>query len=416
MPERSRPGHGEMLWIRDFDETDEILKNKLFYSTLSLGPSAPIMADTLISLHGDAHTYRRRTEILMFSRPALISYELQLVRPALRQSLADEVSTGTAKVAIQEVLRYALMLVAARIVGLDDVDTAADTFALRSMSERIGEGNSSDWSTRDVDAVLRDALAAKDEFAERFYGPARARRGALLARCRAGEIGTDQLPNDLLMLLLKAYEDWDEDQLLRECIFFLGASAITTTSLAPHALFEILNWVAVHPEDAARLQDITFLRQAVHEALRLHPPVPALLRAPLEDVRLSSGRLIRKGDYIALDLNAVNRREDVFGPDARSFNPYRNPVRKGVHGYGESFGAGAHVCPGRLIAVGAASPAATRTSEDSTIGVMVRLLEELFRYDVTLDPDDPPVLREDTQADRYARFWVLLTERAGSLV
>jgi cytochrome P450 len=140
------------------------------------------------------------------------------------------------------------------------------------------------------------------------------------------------------------------------------------------------------------------------------------LRAPLEDVRLSSGRLIRKGDYIALDLNAVNRREDVFGPDARSFNPYRNPVRKGVHGYGESFGAGAHVCPGRLIAVGAASPAATRTSEDSRIGVMVRLLEELFRYDVTLDPDDPPVLREDTQADRYARFSVLLTERAGSLV
>lgn len=42
---------------------------------------------------------------------------------------------------------------------------------------------------------------------------------------------------------------------------------------------------------------------------------------------------------------------------------------------------------------------------------MVRLLEELFRYDVTLDPDDPPVRRSDTQADRYARFSVLLTRR-----
>jgi cytochrome P450 len=134
------------------------------------------------------------------------------------------------------------------------------------------------------------------------------------------------------------------------------------------------------------------------------------LRAPLEDVRLASGRLIREGEYIALDLNAVNRREDVFGPDADSFDPHRVPVRQGVHGYGESFGAGPHVCPGRLIAVGAAS-AVARSSEDSTIGVMVRLLEELFRYDVTLDPDDPPVLRSDTQIGRYARFSVLLTER-----
>jgi cytochrome P450 len=206
---------------------------------------------------------------------------LELVRPALRQSLAGKVAaTGTAMVAIQEELRHALMLVAARIVGLDDVDSAEATAALRSMAERIGEGNSSDWSNRDVDAVMRDALAAKDEIAERFFAPARGRRGALLARHRAGEIGAGELPNDLLMLLLKAYADWDEDKLLRECIFFLGASATTTTSLAPHALFETLTWVAAHPEDAAKLQDIDFLRQLVHEALRLHPPVPALLRAP----------------------------------------------------------------------------------------------------------------------------------------
>src|SRR4051812_46330363 len=173
MPEQSRPGQAEMLWITDFDETDEILKSTRFYSTLSLGPSAPITGNTLISLHGDAHTYRRRTEILMFSRPALVSYELELVRPALRQSLAGQLrATGTAKIAVQEVLRYALMLVAARIVGID-VETEEDTQALRSMSERIGEGNSSDWSTVDTDAVMRSALAAKDEFAERFFDPAR---------------------------------------------------------------------------------------------------------------------------------------------------------------------------------------------------------------------------------------------------
>lgn len=410
MLQEARPSHTEMLWITDFEESDEILKSKSFFSTLSLGPAAPIMGQTLISLHGDEHTYRRRTEIVMFSRPALVSYELDLVRPTLRESLAELVTaTGTAKVAIQAVLRLALLKVSARIVGLDGVETTEDTEALRSMAERLGEGNSSDWATRDLDDVIRDALKAKDEFDARFFRPARERRGVLLERCKAGELTADELPNDLLMLLLRAYEQWDEDQLLRECIFFLGASASTTTAIAPHAVYEILNWISAHPEDAPRIQETDFLRQAVHETLRLHPPVPALLRAPLEDVVLSSGRRIAKGDHIAIDLNAINRDPEVFGEDAASFNPYRTP-RKGVHGYGESFGAGPHVCPGRLIAVGATA-AAQKHSDDNTIGVLVRLLEELFRYDVALDPTDPPVRRDDTKADRYATFFVLIKQR-----
>ena len=36
--------HTEMIWIRDFEETEEILKSKSFYPTISMGPSAPIMA------------------------------------------------------------------------------------------------------------------------------------------------------------------------------------------------------------------------------------------------------------------------------------------------------------------------------------------------------------------------------------
>jgi cytochrome P450 len=410
MHQQSRPGHQEMLWIKDFAEADEILKSKLFYSTLSLGPSAPIMAETLISLHGDEHTYRRRTEILMFSRPALVSYELQLVRPALRTSLARMVSgTGSAKVPILDVMRFALLRVSARIVGLDDVDTEEATDELRSMAERIGEGNSSDWAVTDLEDIMRDALAAKDEFKARFFDPARQRREVLLEKYKAGELTADQLPNDLLMLLLKAYENWDEDQLLRECLFFLGASASTTTNIAPHTLYEILRWIDQHPEDAGKIHDTDFLRAAVHETLRLHPPVPALLRSVLEDVELKSGRVIRKGEYIALDLGSINQQEEVFGPDARSFNPYR-AVGKGLHGYGESFGAGPHVCPGRLIAVGATA-AATKNSDDNTIGVLVRLLEELFLYDVSLDLEDPPRRRDDTEADRYATFSVIISQR-----
>jgi hypothetical protein len=98
-------------------------------------------------------------------------------------------------------------------------------------------------------------------------------------------------------------------------------------------------------------------------------------------------------------LNYVNQREEIFGSDAQSFDPYR-ALRKGVPGYGQSFGAGPHVCPGGLIPAGATA-AVTKNSDDNTIGILARLLEELFLYDVSLDPEDLPRRRDDTEADRY---------------
>jgi Cytochrome P450 len=136
------------------------------------------------------------------------------------------------------------------------------------------------------------------------------------------------------------------------------------------------------------------------------------MRAALEDVELSAGRVMPAGVNFALDLNAVNRSKAAFGEDADRFNPHRVPP-KGVHGYGESFGAGPHVCPGRLIAAGAA--VAVDDSDDATIGVLVRLMEELFRYDVRLDPQDPPTRRMDTMVDRYDCFNVLVSPREAAL-
>lgn len=408
---RTRPGHDEMEWITDFAEADEILKSKKFRNTLHDGPARWIIGDTLGTLWGDDHTYRRRTEMLIFSRPALLSYELELIRPALREALGSQ-ADGVARIPIQGMMRSALLRISARVVGLD-VQTQEDTDALRAMSERIGEGTASEWLTEGVDEVVSRSIETKDEFRDRFFRPARDRRAELLRRVAAGELDAAELPNDLLTLLLKAYDEWDEDKMLRECIFYLGASASTTSQAAPHVLFEILNWVEKHPEDAQLMRDVRFLRAAVHETLRLHPPAPALMRAPLEDVVLSSGRVMKADVNFALDLNAINRNPEVFGPDAAEFNPHRVPI-KGVHGYGESFGAGPHVCPGRLIAAGAA--VAVESSDDSTIGVLVRLMEELFRYEVSLDPEDPPTRRTDTLVDRYDRFTVLVRPRPGVLV
>ena len=81
----------------------------------------------------------------------------------------------------------------------------------------------------------------------------------------------------------------------------------------------------------------------------------------------------------------------------------RNPR---AHLYALSFGFGPHVCPGRLVAVGAGNGAIER--EDLPAGVLVRLFQEIYRYEVTVDPDNPPLLRTDTVADRYGSFPVVL--------
>jgi hypothetical protein len=61
------------------------------------------------------------------------------------------------------------------------------------------------------------------------------------------------------------------------------------------------------------------------------------------------------------------------------------------------------------VAVGAGNGSIGRP--DAPAGVLVRLLEELFRFDPRLDPLDPPVLRDDTAAVRYERFPITLRRR-----
>ena len=42
--------------------------------------------------------------------------------------------------------------------------------------------------------------------------------------------------------------------------------------------------------------------------------------------------------------------------------------------------------------------------EDVNIGVLTRIMAELFRREVRLVPERPPVKRTDTGADRFASF------------
>jgi cytochrome P450 len=90
---------------------------------------------------------------------------------------------------------------------------------------------------------------------------------------------------------------------------------------------------------------------AAGESLRLHQPVPTLLRIALKDVTLASGRKIAKDERIALFFTPANRETGVFGADANEFNPYRVAPPK-LQPWGLTFGGGVHMCIGRPLATG----------------------------------------------------------------
>ncbi len=395
-------------WIRDHDDAVEVLKSPLFANTLQNGVNFPVIGGNLLSLVGDEHAARRRSEIVMFSRRGQLEYEFELVQPTvvrqLEASLAGE--SSWVPLDLMRLARNSLVRVSARVVGLDGVDTDDATERLLDYSGRLGEAFAIDWSTGDPDEIMADALAAKAGFIRDYFEPSCRRRRDLIARSARGE--AVELPGDLLTILLGGGETWDEDQLAREAIFFLVASANTTTHSTPHVYLEIARWFDAHPGRRSLAGELSFVQRAVVEALRLHPTVPALPRVALADIELASGTRFHRGEFFAVDSNSANRSPAVFGPDADEFDPFRELANRS-HGYATSFGAGPHVCPGRLVAVGGGTGVVP--SDDAPAGVLTRMFHEAFKYDLRLIPGQTPELRTDTKTNRYASFPVQVRRR-----
>jgi cytochrome P450 len=289
-------------------------------------------------------------------------------------------------------------------LGLDLPNDDAAFERLSLLNDKLFEGTRLQWSSRDLDEAVAEGVEYKRLFTEEFVRPAMARRAALVARFRVGEIKEEQLPRDLLTQLLLAPHPIDEDDIVRECIVFLAASNTSTTSAACFTILELDEWLKAHPDDRALLGDVDFLRNAAMESLRLKPPTPIILREAHADIALPSGEQISEGERIGLDLRTVNRDPEVFGAEPDAYNPYRESK---FHNFGFSFGPGIHVCIGQPLVVG------TRASSGDPVdidGILVLLLKRLYEFGLELDPADPVVHSPggDTDVGPFVRFPVKL--------
>lgn len=352
------------------------------------GPTDAFVGQSVISLHGQAHFSRRRLEARLFTRAERSRLELEIVLPAL-QDLLESTAGGQANLMVFS--RLILIRASAAVVGIAPVEDIATADRLRVLAEDIVNAVAIDWVTENQEAVRRAGIEARDAFKTSFYDPARAG----LTPASAADVG------GLISLLLRnASTVGSEDVMFREAVLFLIASSTTTTNALPHAVWELELWLAKHPEQRSRLSRLAFCRSVASEALRLHPPVPALLRQVTEDTVLPSGLSLRAGEFVALDLISSSRDPRIFGDDSSEFNPLR-AIPEAALPFGFSFGGGAHMCLGRTLAVG--NPGDDEDAQ-APQGILTRLVYELYKAGMTLDDQSRPTFREATQKNEYVSF------------
>lgn len=119
------------------------------------------------------------------------------------------------------------------------------------------------------------------------------------------------------------------------------------------------------------LKRCTYLKWVLNEALRMYPPVPLNLRQAIRDTKLPKGGgadgqspvLVRKGQYVALHIYAMQRLEEHYGKDAHIFRPERWASHSRTGAF-MPFGSGPRICLGQQFALTEASYIMVRLVQD----------------------------------------------------
>ena len=362
-----------------------------------------IMGGTLLVLHGEEHRQRRAIEARVFRRNFFKYYEKEVFPATLAQTIAPYIAAGGGDLIA---LGYRLTAnLTADFAGIDrPARTAAETEQLIKLVKKMSEGATMVHSTRDP-AVLRDEVReALAEFDRDFLQPSIARRAALLEQVQNGALAEEDLPRDVLTVILKAQDElqFDATQRLREIAFYMQAGAHSTANSVVHAMEEILTWTGDDAERRARLVDPRFVQRCVHESLRLHPASPEAWRKTTCPMALAGAGTLAEGERVELDLFAANRDATIFGENATTFDPDR-VLPTGIMPSGLAFGIGVHACLGRELDGGvlARPDAAIDTVQFGIVTLIVIKLLELGAQKV---PGDPPTPDQRTSRPNWGRY------------
>lgn len=392
--------------LSSFAGAQEVLRNaELRQSMYEAG--GIVMDDVLLTLTGDAHRQRRAAAFQVFARGYFRRYEREVFPPMLERTLAPFLAQGRADL-VECGYRVTLNLTA-DFAGIDRPHgSAAETEDLLDLVRRFSEAATVFHSKRDHAEVIDAARRSLARFDREYLAPSIDRRRQALARFAAGAIGEDDLPRDILTVLLRRFEQLGltPDVLRREIAFYLQAGSHSTANASVQAIHHILHWCAQHSGARERLlDDGLMLQRFVHESLRLHPASPVARRRAGCALALAGHGAIAEADDVVADLYHANRDPAVFGADAHAFNPLRE-LPAGVRPWGLTFGYGSHACMGRDLDGGVVPTPATVPAEHQ-YGVITRYVGALLRHGACIDPSAPPRPDPNTERSNWGTYPVL---------
>jgi cytochrome P450 len=353
--------------------------------------------------HGAVHRARRRVENTQFRADVLRLYERELF-PKVMNDLLDRLIDSD-RVDLFPIGEMLSVVLAARRAGVEyDAASLDDLRALVRLVDAFSQG-AAILDARDPEAVRSLVRDAYEEFETRFVRPAWHRRVEAIARLRRGEISEEQLPHDILTVLLLHRDDPsleldDERRVVREVATYLQGGTHTSAQTLVNALDAIFE----RPDATALLErvaaDTLFAQRVIQETLRLRPTTPKARRRAEADSEVA-GMRIPKDAQVILDFTAGNRDPEVFGQTADEFDPDR-PLPPTVPRWGLSFGAGPHQCPGRAVGAGFPVPGDLQVDDDHVYGLVALELQAVARRGVRPDPERAP--ERDLRTARFTRW------------
>ena len=357
-----------------------------------------LLENVLLVLHGDKHTERRSTELKLFRKDFTRYYLREVFPETVRRTLAPFLAVCSMD--LLDFARRVNINLSADFAGIDRPEkSVAESEHLARLVRKFGEGATLVHSTRDKDEVRNEVSLAIADLDENFFQLSLDRRRDALVQAASGTISEDELPRDILMVLVQNQEKLaiDEAGMRREIAFFLQAGSHSSGNSMVHAFHDIQQWCQDHPADRERLQqDRLFVQRCVHESMRLHPASPVAWRSAACPVSLADGASLSTDEPLLVDLMQANKDKDIFGDDAEHYNPHRSVAGR-YPAYGLTFGIGVHTCFGRDLA-GGELPKAGTNAEDHNYGIVTMLLQTLL--DAGAEPDPNDSARQDGNTER----------------
>ncbi|XP_047965269.1 cytochrome P450 94C1-like [Salvia hispanica] len=338
-------------------------------------PFSSILADFLgrgiFNADGDTWRFQRKMAGLELARASLRAYALEVVHHEIHRCLipaVDSASREKGVLDLQDVFRrFSFDCICRFSFGVDptclelsDFEAAFDV-ASRLSAERAMAASPLVWRAKRWLGVgserrLRRAVADVDALAEEV----------IRQRRRFGSAGR----RDLLSRFMDSVSD---ETYLRDIIVNFLLAGRDTVGSALTSFF----WLAArHPgveaailEEADRVMGVGnsriteyeemrgfhYLHAAVHESMRMYPPVQFDSKFCLEDDVLPDGCPVKKGTRVTYHPYAMGRIEEIWGPDWADFKPERwlrdrvfcqeNPYKYPV------FQGGVRVCLGKEMAL-----------------------------------------------------------------